>query len=331
MNWMRVGAAALVAGACSLLLACGSGVVSDFDFQKGTQLQSDPASDKGRIIVLGDDFSDIGQGNILSVRDGSNNWVQQLAGHYGVKLVAARNGGWAYAQGSARINAADPENGAPSVKQQVDQLLSDAGGKLRKADMVFINGGMHDIIDAVESGGVEDKQTREAILNAADALVEQVKRVVKAGAGHVAVTGVYDLGTTPWAVDWGGRAEPKGSSELTGLVVGLKSDFPGFNGRLLTELNEQAVNALYLDAALFFKFVYDDDKRNSYPATKVEKPACPDPELMQGCDKSAAPTDYNTYLFADDIHFTPNIWRWFGRDDVGENAYQRVADRWGNP
>ena len=329
MNWMRVGAAALVTGACALLVACGSGVVSSLDFQEGSQDRSDPASDRGRIMVVGDDFSDFGQNNgyVYTVRDGSRNWVQELAQHYGVTIKTANAGGWGYAQGHARVDGADTTSGtnAPSVNEQVTLLLSQAGGTLRGNDAVFINGGMWDIIDAVEGqNSAEAQEARDAVEAAARALATQVRRLVDAGAGHVAVTGVYDLGTSPWAAPWG-RSEPRKGGAVTDLTL-------LFNNSLLLDLeNKGGAALLYLDAAQFYRFAYDDDKHERFGISNRQDPFCPAPESMAGCDAPADSSSYDAYLFADDVHFTPAIWRWFGDDDVGENAYQRFSDRWGRP
>lgn len=311
MNWMRVGAAALLTGACTLLVACGSGsVVSDLDWSKG------------RIITLGDDFTDVGQnGYVFSVNDGSRNWVQQLAHHYGVKVKAKVDGGWAYAQGSARLDSPDPDNGAPSVKEQVDQLLADT--KLKKDDLIFINGGIHDIVDAVEKhDSATDQATVDDVEAAAKALVAQVKRLKKAGARHIAVTGVWDIGTSPWAKPWD-RTEPKGDGPVTDLTL-------VFNNRVLVDLVDEGSTVLYLDAAQFYRFIYDDDKRDSYGIKDADKLACQSTPLKD-CTKDKALPKYNEYLFADDLHFTPRVWNYFGADDFGSNAYDTVSDRWGRP
>lgn len=331
MNWMRVGAAALLTGACALLVACGSGVVSDLDFQKGTQLRSNSVPDKGRIMVLGDDFSDFGQGGrVYSVRDGTRNWIQELARHYDVTVRTAADGGWGYAQGHARVEHPDTTSGtsAPSVKAQVDALL--AATSLRKNDAVFINGGMWDIIDAVETHGPEAEDAVALVEAAAKALAAQAKRLLDAGAGHVAVTGVYDLGTSPWAEGWE-RSDPRSTSkEADGTVAGLALFF---NNLLLLELDKERDTGavLYLDAAQFYRFVYDDD-HDGYGIPDDDRRKNPFCSGRLGCDApSGSDSGYNEYLFADDIHFTPRIWRAFGHWDYGENAYRSFSDRWGEP
>ena len=100
-------ATALVA----LLAACGSGsVVSDLTPK--------------RFITVGDGFMDVGQaGYRYTVNDGSNIWVQDLAAHYQQTITSANSGGWGYAQGGARVAAADA-GGAPSVTAQIDAVLA---------------------------------------------------------------------------------------------------------------------------------------------------------------------------------------------------------------
>lgn len=296
-HWIRRAAsAALTLGAAALLAACGSGsVVSDLRAE--------------RFIALGDGFSDVGQGgHTFTVNDGSPTWLQQLASYYGLTLEPANAGGWGYAQGHARV-----DSGAHSVREQVDQLL-DRTTLDAKTDVVFINGGMHDIVAAVEATGWTD-ETRATIEAAAKALAEQTRRVVDAGARHVVVTGVYNLCRSPWAY-------------ANGLERDYEDCMPAqaFNDKLLTEIHDMGATTLYFDAALFYNLIVN--KPSNYPVDNIQDAVCTTPDASTCTPATVVQPNYNRYLFADDLHFTPAMQRLFVDKDWLENAYNRFKNRW---
>ena len=162
-SWTRRAALALVGvSAAAMMAACGDGsVVSDLK----------PA----RFMTVGDSFADVGQaGGKYTVNDGSLTWVQQLAAHYSLTVDPASAGGWGYAQGYARVDSADTSSGtaAPSVKEQVDQLL--ARTSMQEGDVMMLNGGLHDIVAAVNATGISD-QTTATVKAAGKALAAQVR------------------------------------------------------------------------------------------------------------------------------------------------------------
>lgn len=297
--WIRRTTSALLSlGAAALLTACGSGsVISDLNPE--------------RFIVLGDSFADVGQGgHRYTVNDDSLTWTQYLAGHYGQTIAPESSGGWAYAQGKARVNSADPA-GAPSVSAQVDALL------LRtelhpKDDVVLINGGMHDIVAAVEATGISEA-TQAAVKQAALDLASQVRRVVGAGARHVVVTGVYDISASPWARQLGMQSEIEALTLL-------------FNDNLKVNIVDLGSTTLYFDAALFYRLI--TDKPSNYPFDNATDPVCTTPDASTCTTATVAQVNYNRYLFADALHFTPAAQRMFVDDDWLENAYWRFKNRW---
>ena len=299
-SWFRRATQAVAcAGALTLLAACGSGsVVSDLEPK--------------RFLTVGDSFMDVGQagGTRYTVNDGTNNWVQELASHYSQPVTAASAGGFAYAQGHARVAAADPA-GAPSVTAQIDTLLASttlAG----KDDVVLINGGMHDIVAAVEATGISDATT-QTVKDAGKALAAQVRRVVGAGGQHVVVTGVQLLGDTPWA-----RARNQ-RDEINALSV-------AFNDALLSSIVDLGAHVLYFDAAFFFNLLYG--KPQNFDLVNGVDPVCTTPDASTCTPATVVSPDYNRWLFADGVHFTPRALQHFGSDRYGENAYQRFKNRW---
>lgn len=299
--WIRRAAGGLLVAATALLASCGSGsVVSDLHPE--------------RFISVGDGFADVGQnGHRYTVNDGTPNWLQQLAGYYNLTLTPATAGGFGYAQGNARVALADTTSGtnAPSVTAQIDAVL--ARTALGKNDVVFINGGMSDIVDAVAASGIS-AATDTAIDTAARALADQVRRVVAAGATHVVVSGVYNLGITPWA------RNRNITDDATRMSV-------AFNDRLLTQIVDMGATVLYFDPALFFNLVYN--KPQNYPVDNGNDPVCTTPDAST-CTTGTlvAGADYNRWLFADSLYFTPAMLRLFTNEGYLENAYTRFKQRW---
>lgn len=301
-SWSRRAVLALACvGGGALLAACGSGsVVSDLAPK--------------RFITVGDSFSDVGQvgGVRYTVNDGSKNWVQELAGHYDQTVTAASAGGWGYAQGHARVNAVDAIGGAPSVKQQIDTVL--ARTTLHPTeDVVVINGGMHDIVAAVNATGIS-ADTTKAVEEAGKALAEQVHRVVNAGGKHVLVVGVYSLGVTPWARNL------NQSDAITTLAL-------KFNEALNIGIVSLGANVLSADPALLHNLMYN--KPGNYRLDNGRDPVCTTPDAST-CTPSTivAGANYDRWLYSDALHFTPQVLREFGDDRYTESVYYKVKNRW---
>ena len=301
-SWSRRAALALAcASGAVLLAACGSGsVVSDLTPK--------------RFLTVGDGFADVGQnGHRFTVNDGSLNWVQQLAAHYKLTLEPASAGGYGYAQGHARVDSADISSGtdAPSVKTQIDTLL--ARTSFVDGDVMMINGGIPDIVAAVQANGISETSTK-TVQDAGKALAEQVRRVVDAGARHVVVTGVYNVGSTPWARSLG--HEP----EIEQLSV-------AFNDALLIGINDLWRNVLYLDPALFFNLIYN--KPGSYPFDNARDAVCTTPDASTCTpDTLVTGANYERWLYADGLHYTPAAQRLFMNDDYAESGYRRFKNNW---
>jgi len=292
-------------GAALLLTGCGSGSVAN---------QLHPK----RFLIVGDGFCDQGQnGSLPTVNDGSMTWLQQLAAYYGngiAPVKPANQGGTAWAQAFAFIGSPDTVSGtnAPSVQTQVDTMLSSTA--IANDDLVFINGGMADIVQAVAQTGIS-AATTATVQAAASALAAQVRRLTQNGGTHVALTGVYDISISPWAVGTGLRI-----SDISDLTV-------AFNDQLLLDINDLGSVVLYLDAALFYNLVWH--KPGDYSLSNSTTQVCTTPNALS-CNTSTliAGVNYNKYLFADNLHFTPVAQRLFALSNYGSNAYQRLTYRW---
>lgn len=292
-------ACAGIAGAT--LTACGSGSVAS-------------AITPTRFVSVGDGFSDVGQtGRVYTVNDGTLLWTQQLASYYKLTLTAAVAGGFSYAQGHAMIDSADTTSGtnAPSVSSQITTLL--ARTSLVNDDLVLVTGGIADIVNAVKATGIS-ATTTDTVKAAGKKQAEQVRRLVNAGATHVVVAGVYNVGISPWAIK-------------QNLAQGVQDLSVAFNDQLLIGINDLGATVLYIDPALFFNLIAN--KPSNYPFDVVDTPACTTPDSTT-CTTGTivAGADYNRYLFADDLYFTPAAQRLFVNEDFLENAYTKLKQRW---
>ncbi len=293
-RWLAATAAIAVLTACG-----GESVVTDLNPE--------------RFLVVGDDLMDVGQnGYLYTINDGQPSWVQDFAAHYGLAVTPANDGGWGFAQGHARVTAADESSGtnAPSVSAQIDAML--ARTTLGSGDIVLIGGGQPDIIAAVQQYGISEEATA-AVRQAGSELAQQVRRVTDAGATHVAVVGVPLLGDTPWA-----RAQ--------GLEGAVNSLCIAFNTALLLDIHDMGDKVLYLDAALFFDLIFDD--ADDFGFTNGKDPVCTTPDVSTCTADTVSDENYDRWLFADDLHFTPRALRLFGSDNYSETGYSRFDNRW---
>lgn len=313
-HWKRRALLALASASALLLAACGSGTIE-------SQLQP------SRVVSFGDGMSDLGQaGSRYTVNDGSANiWTQDMASRFGRPLVASAAGGNSYATGNARVISKPDAAGSsatPTVKEQIDTFL--AIGAIGANDLVLVNGGTADIIAEmaqVTAGAQTSEQMIADVGQAGRDLAAQVRRLVQAGGKHVVVVGSYNLGRSPWAAAIG----------QGGLLTQASTKF---NEEMLVALVDQGANVLYVDAALFFNLVTGNP--GSYDVVNVTEGVCtsvdPGPGIGIGSGQvnsalcttaTLRATNYNQFLFADAVYFSPE-----GQRKFGQYAFDRIRSRW---
>ena len=314
-NWMRRSFVAAACASAALLAACGSSSI-------------DSAIAPSRFIAFGDGLADVGQkGSRYTVNDGSvNNWMLQLASHYGLTLKPASAGGTGYAQGNARISATPDAAGdasTPTVTQQIDQFL--ASPQFKADDVILISAGASDIIAgmaAVQAGQQTEAQYIAAAGQAGKDLAAQVRRLSDAGAKHIVVTGSYDLERSPWAKALGKQALVHQASQ-------------SFNDDLKINLEKLGKTTLYVDLAYYVNLF--EANPGGYGFTNGAAPVCNSVDAGPGIGIGAgevnsalctsatllAGADPNRYVFADKVYLTPAAQRQFG-----DYAYQALRGRW---
>ncbi|HYE40530.1 MAG TPA: SGNH/GDSL hydrolase family protein [Ramlibacter sp.] len=319
-QWLRRAWLAAAGASVLLLAACGGG---------GGDVDSNLAP--SRVIVFGDAMADIGQnasGRRYTVNDSSvNNWTIVVANAFGYPLRRARSGGTSYAVGNARVATmpgAGDDAAATSVVRQVDAF--EAADNFGGNDLVLVNAGHSDIIVAARAA-MEGTQTRQQALDAVGAagtaLGKQVRRIVDAGAGFVAVVGPYNLGRSPWA---------KQTNEED-LLEALSTAFT-------TKLKVEIADLNTTDSVHFLDFANQVNLFEGNPGNhgfgNVDSAVCRTRDAGEGigtgtnqvnsslCTSGTVlDVNYDGYLFADRIYLTPRSHR-----ALGEFAVEQLRNRW---
>ena len=310
--------AALVAALASSVLIAGCGAGSVFSSLIPT-----------RIAVFGDGMSDVGQvaGKRYTINDSANFiWAQRVAASYGLTLTAQSAGGLGYAQGNARIMLKPDAAGLAAtrtVQEQMNAFL--ASNTIGANDITLIGGGHSDIIvqmQAFLAGSQTEAQMLATVVQAAKDLATLTRQLVAAGGTHIVLTGVYDMGKTPWATS-------------IGQTTLLSSASTKFNEALLTAVVDLGNNVLFADAAFSFNLVVNQP--SSYAITNTTDSICTTVDATNGlgiglgkinsatCTSSTlvAGATAVSFAFADPVYFAPNA-----HEQFGAAAYTRMKSRW---
>ena len=300
---------ALTLAASAVLTACGSSSVES-------------ALEPERFLSVGDGYSDVGQGPNgarPTVNDGSLNWAQQIAADYGKTLTAANAGGLSWAQAYARAALPDTTgHDAPSITEQVTRLLATTSFGPR--DVVIMSGGMGDVYAEVQAAsGVITDATRTNVVQAGTNYGKQVRRLVESGAKHVVVTGVYNMGKTPW-----GLAQGEGVSNQ---IADLSRRF---NDAALIEINTLAStnSVLFRDSAVIYN-VLANDEDDTFGIDNRDTAVCTVPDAYDCNTSTLLPgVNYDKYLWADGINLTPRMNRVFGDRSFSDGMGSQLENRW---
>jgi phospholipase/lecithinase/hemolysin len=342
---LRAAQTAIAGAAFAMLAACGGGD----DNGPSTPTPSVTM----QVVSFGDSLSDVGTyspqiligfgGGRFTTNPGQI-WTQDVAAYYGGTLTPANEGGFGvplqaagglgYAQGGSRVtqqpgighatpgtpNADYSQATTTPIADQVQQYLTQHGS-FNANQIVLINGGANDIFYQAQvaqaAGNTPDAQTAAAagIQQAAQQLAGLVQQIVAAGATHVFVSNVPDIGGTPLAVS--------GGTQTTFTQLSML-----FNGTLAATL--QALNVDPTKYALVDAFTWQDGITAAYQANGFTVSntgtACnlqamvaaatafgePMPSAF-GSSLFCSPQTYTTpnadqtYMFADTVHPTTHL------------------------
>ena len=146
-------------------------------------------------------------------------WVEQLATSLGLSAAPSLLGGTNLAWGGARTGP----SGAPPTPPLLDQVagfLASTGGVAPSDALYSVWGGANDVRDAIVLGATDPTGAAALATAAATNIATMVGDLTAAGAVHVIVPNLPDLGLTP-ALTRLGPVAAGGATALAGLFNGV--------------------------------------------------------------------------------------------------------------
>ena len=221
------------------------------------------------LTVFGDSLSDVGNIKIATggavpaapyfngrFSDGLN-WIDVLAAGLGlpsasVPSLAPSAGGTNYAFGGARTGT---DGNPPGVLAQVAGLWAPSHPTADPNGLYVVVGGGNDMRDARSAVGGTDATRQAAAQAAATNIFNSVFLLAQAGAQHVLISTLPDLGNTPEAVNLNKVAESTDASKrYNAAIAGLE----GMLEALFSDLD-----VMVLDMAAVGQGVIDDALNNN--------------------------------------------------------------------
>ncbi|MGS0893654.1 SGNH/GDSL hydrolase family protein [Burkholderia stagnalis] len=343
---LRTAQVAIAGAALALLAACGGG-----DDNNNSASNTPPSGAKMQIVSFGDSLSDVGTYSQIKLGFGGGRfttnpgqvWTQNVAQYYGDTLQPANQGGFGvplqatgglgYAQGGSRVtlqpgighadasvpNADYAQATTTPIASQLAQYLQQHGS-FNANQIVLLNGGANDIfywVAALQAGAVTPTQLQQGIGLAAQQLAGLVQQIAAAGATHVFVSNVPDIGGTPLAV--------QGGSQTT--LTQLSMLFNGTLAATLQALKVDTTKYVLLDTFTWQDGILANYQANGFSVSNTDT-ACNLQAMVQaatqygltGANASAfgsslfcSPQTYTTanadqtYMFADTVHPTTHL------------------------
>ncbi|HGL6719641.1 SGNH/GDSL hydrolase family protein [Burkholderia contaminans] len=342
---LRTAQLAIAGAALALLAACSGGD----DNNSNSASNTPPSGVKMQVVSFGDSLSDAGTYSQIKLGFGGGRfttnpgqvWTQNVAQYYGDTLQPANQGGFGiplqatgglgYAQGGSRVTQqpgighADASVPNPDYAQatttpiadQVKQYVSQHGS-FNAGQIVLLNGGANDIfyqVAALQAGAITPTQLQQNIGAAAQQLAGIVQQIVAAGATHVFVSNVPDIGGTPLAL--------QGGSQTT--LTQLSMLFNGTLAATLQALKVDTTKYVLLDTFTWQDGILANYKANGFTVSNTDT-ACNLKAMVQaatqygvanatafGSSLFCSPQTYTvanadqTYMFADTVHPTTRL------------------------
>lgn len=230
------------------------------------------------LYVFGDSYCDVGNVSIATqgARPGplyyegrfSNGplWVDHIASYLGVPLTPALAGGTDFAFAGAWVTA--PEDGVPSVPQQVEMYLQAVGGKADPNALYFIDGGGNDIVSTT-TGDPSALGYQIAV-----AISDSELMLRRAGARHFIIPNLFNVGLLPVAADHVAFAAAASASanEWVNKLLWYEKKLPQI--QILTPNINSMMNAVQKDTT---HFGFNDVTDPCLVVTSTSATVCSDP------------------------------------------------------
>ncbi|WJF89716.1 SGNH/GDSL hydrolase family protein [Paraburkholderia bonniea] len=353
-NLLRMAQVAVASAAFVMLAACGGG-------DDNNNASTPAGGIKLQVVSFGDSLSDTGtyspviQANFGGGRFTTNPgevWTQKIAEYYGGTLTPAYLGGFGkplaastglgYAQGGSRITDPNGIGHAPAgmpdyaqattvpVQTQIQQYIA-ANGSFNANQLVLVNGGANDIFYQATAAGAAiaagadpvatQQNTAQQVGLAAQQLANSVAQIIQAGATHVVLINLPNLGSTPQAIATGAQ------TTLTGLAGLFNKTLAG----TLAALQVDPAKLIQIDTYTWQDNLLANYQANGFTVSNTDT-ACnlkamvaaatafgaPSPSAF-GTALFCSPQTYTvqnadqTYIFADSVHPSTKVHAMFAQ------------------
>jgi phospholipase/lecithinase/hemolysin len=316
--------AAIFSVAISLLSACGGGHGDDSGNSGSGSSAGTPAGGVNlQIVSFGDSLSDVGTYAPLASALGGGRfttnpgqvWTQNVAQYYGDTLSAAytidithklsAQNGLGYAEGGATVATPADQyefltdligNIEMPVNQQITSYLN-AHASFNANQLVLVWAGANDVLRAGTLPAAAP-----IVETAATTLAQLVGQIVQAGATHVVVVNLPNIGLSP-----DGLASSDGGANLTQLSQ-------LFNTTLNSALQTDGLQSklIQVDSYTWLNGIIANFQANGFTVSNTGV-ACDPNKTPDATALLCSPATYTTanadqtYMFADDLHPTTHL------------------------
>jgi phospholipase/lecithinase/hemolysin len=321
---IRIGFA-LAVSSLLLLNSCGGGGGGGSGSGGTPPTGSSPPPPPGgvtlQVVSFGDSLSDVGTfapianavgGGRFTTNPGQV-WTQDVGDYYGSQVAPAftigltyalsPQGGLGYAEGGATV--ATPQSGflesiIGDVEMPVDQQIASylqTYKSFNSSQLVLVWAGANDVLRAGDS-----PTSAPTVELAANTFATLIAQMVQAGAVHVVVVDVPNVG-----------ASPKGITSADG-GVNLTQLSQLFNTTLVAALQAKGLTdkIIYVDSYTWMNGILANYHANGFLVSNTGQ-ACSDQRTPDDTALFCSPPTYvdpaaaETYIFADDLHFATHM------------------------
>ncbi|HEY7945348.1 MAG TPA: autotransporter domain-containing protein [Casimicrobiaceae bacterium] len=223
-------------------------------------------------------------------------WAEVLAQRYGSTATPANQGGNDYAEGGARVTqlpgfpASPPTGTATPVAVQIQNFLNK--GAVNSNALYSVWAGANDLfvqLGLAQAGTITPGDVQTNLATAATQLVQQIGVLNAAGARHIMVFNLPDVGSTPF-----------GRSSGQGATISALSSF--YNSTLSAGLDSLHIDVIRLNIFSLLDEIIANPA--AYGFSNASSPACTVASLLCTASTLVAPDAAQTYVFADAVHPT---------------------------
>ena len=238
---------------------------------------------------------------------------EYVAQSYGLPLLPQTQGGNAWGQGKSTV---------ADLQTQINTRL--AAGNFNDGDLIIISAGMEDVMRESESalnGTISLGLAMANVQTQGRLLVRQLEVLERAGARHIYVLPVFDMGRTPWA-------HKLGLSNVNAVAVASALSDAFHNEVLQESYRHSDIRYTLFSPTMRTRMAQytDIELAPSTGITNASDPVCKPPgdvDASACLDNNLVSTTPLQYAFADGYHLTPGI-----LNNLAAMTRDEVQNRW---